>query len=486
MKVVVGTVHNFDVAKNFGFIKADGFSSDIFFQRLELPTDLRETQSKEQVVGQLVEFELKTMPDGKLRARRIIVLKKGGTAMGPRTRGRIRQYLQDKGYGFIDCDFAEKVFFLRSSLPKAYNDATESELKDLEVSFELYEKEPGKPRANAVEVLSEERRSSDGDFEAPNLPDGEVTTGEIVSFEAAKGYGFVKADSGGEDIFFLRSEMPSDIQGAQSKDEVIRRRVEFEVKVMPDGKMRAQRMMLLDDDRGPQGDDTENKSDIEEDLIQQMTDYLADKGNGCEYGAFTRTFRNVKKKTLQKHFDVMMDQGNKFPQRIELPMGHPQRVDVEDADMKSQEEDEAGVARDDMDLQDDDMVPQQPDEAEEDANAKADDYIDPNEPSIPMDQKGVMALGVVRTYDAAKGWGFIRVEGLDQDVFFPRKALPLTFHGTDVSQMPELVGVQASFDYNPSGRGGPRTDQLNLLLRWVQDDKCWILRRGKIPPKSSK
>merc|ERR1719285_648867 len=80
---------------------------------------------------------------------------------------------------------------------------------------------------------------------------GQVMSGMIVRFNAAKGYGFLVPDDLDEDIFFLRSEMPQEIQAAQSQQEVANTRVEFEVRTMPDGKMRAQRMLLMQDQPPP-------------------------------------------------------------------------------------------------------------------------------------------------------------------------------------------------------------------------------------------
>eukprot|EP00913_Durusdinium_trenchii_P001839 g1705.t1 len=110
------TVFNLQVqAEGFGFMRADGIAGDVFFARAELPIELRE-EEKDQVMGKHMEFELKTMPDGKLRAKKLLALRRIGGH--PRARGRVIKYHQDKGYGFIDCGWADNVFFMRSSLPK--------------------------------------------------------------------------------------------------------------------------------------------------------------------------------------------------------------------------------------------------------------------------------------------------------------------------------------------------------------------------------
>lgn len=479
-RIVVGCVITFDAAKGFGFLKAEGIAGDIFFPRSELPPDLREVERNE-IMGKYLECELKKMPDGKLRAKKIVVLRNTQGAKGPRTRGRVVKFTEDKGYGFIACEFADNVFFLRSALPKEFHEADLEELKELELSFELYSKEQGKPRANNLEVVGSSRHDAD-DEDKPRIESGEVLVGEIVNFECPKGFGFVRSPRCSEDIYFVRAEMPQEISSAQKKEEVIRRRVEFEVVVMPDGKMRASKMLLLDDDVPlPPAEETED--DLDDSLLQEMGEFLASKGNGTELGYFSSQFPKIKKRKLQQHFDIFPEDGQQGPggrHRIELRQDHPLRVDVED------EVKEDAVRDTDMQEYLDGDIPEAPDE-DPAANMADDDVddIDPNEPSIPLGP-GVTPLGVIRSYDAEKGFGFIRCRGLPEDVFFPRSALPKSFHGRNPKDMPELLGVQVSFDYKPSGGKGPRTDKLNLLLRWLKADECWVLNRSAIPPKPKK
>merc|ERR1719162_472992 len=74
---------------------------------------------------------------------------------------------------------------------------------------------------------------------------GRVHTGAICSFDAVKGYGFVTPDGLQglhEDVFYLRGELPPDLKDA-SREDLVSKRVEFEVVQMPDGKLRAKRMV---------------------------------------------------------------------------------------------------------------------------------------------------------------------------------------------------------------------------------------------------
>ncbi|CAJ1374180.1 unnamed protein product [Effrenium voratum] len=459
-KLALGTVANYDPNKGFGFLKSETIPTDVFFQRQELPLELRE--EKKELVGKLMEFEVKKMRDGKLRARKLLHLKRGSGPLGPRARGRVIKYHKEKGYGFIDCDFANNVFFLRSSLPKDLNDASLEELKELEISFELSSKEPGKPRASHLEILGRERLPAG---KAPQ--EGEILSGEIVAFEPGKGYGFVKTKSCEEDVYFIRAELPPELSESERREEVVGEHVEFELQIMSDGKLRAQRMV-----RNSPGDE----SDLEEEVVQEMTDYLAESRGRQDYGKFTNRFPRVKKPKIQKHFEIITRDGRAV---VALPPDHPQR---EDSPPNSPHDSPNEV---------DEPIEELPDDQRDDERDMLDDFpedrlegeleVDPNEPSIPLGP-GVQPLGIIRDYDAGKGYGFIRCEGLEEDVFFPRQALPKSFQGQNTREMPELKGVQVSFDYNPSHSRGPRSDTVTLLLSWLQADRCWLLKRAKIPP----
>lgn len=450
-RVVVGTVHSYDVSKGFGFMKAEGLNGDIFFARSELPVELRE-EEKEQLLGKHMEFELKTMPDGKFRARKLLHLRRIG---GPRARGRVIKYYQEKGYGFMDCGWADNVFFLRSSLPKDLNDAPFEELKELEISFEVTSKD-GKPRAKGLEIVGRERQASD--HKEPQ--DGETLIGEIVNFDPTKDFGFVRAKDCDQDIYFTRAELPSELSGSDRRDQVVGKEVEFEVQVKSDGKLRAHQMQL-----SSAGEPGEPESELEDDVVQEMEDFLVDNGNRQNYGNFTNRFPRVRKSKLLKHFRIVDGDGRQF---VELPLDHPRRTAEESVEEATRDAPGPEEFVDDF--------PEGP------TQEVGEDDVDPNEPAIPLGP-GLHPLGVIRDYDAKKGFGFIRCQGLSEDVFFPRTALPKSFQGQNIRDMPELRGVQVSFNYNPSGGRGPRTDSVQLLLRWLAADKCWLLKRTPIPAK---
>uniref|UniRef100_A0A7S2MX99 CSD domain-containing protein n=1 Tax=Zooxanthella nutricula TaxID=1333877 RepID=A0A7S2MX99_9DINO len=283
----------------------------------------------------------------------------------------------------------------------------------------------------------------------------------IVRFNSAKGYGFLEPDDLDEDIFFLRSEMPQEIQSAQSQQEVANKRVEFEVRTMPDGKLRAQRMTMMQDQPPPgnrkQRESAENLPPLDESLVDEMVDFLAESGGGADYGKFASRFSRVKKVQLEQHFDIFsMEKG----QRIELPPGHPRRQD-DGLDGAAGPEGDGRPEGDDAPAED---------------GIEGEDDVSPDEPAIPPGP-GCEPYGAIKQYDPMKGYGFVGVEGFEEDIFFPRGALPESFQGKKKSQMPELVGVEVSVELGPDGDKGPRAQRLRLLLKWHAGDQCWLLRR---------
>merc|ERR1712232_1130490 len=99
-----------------------------------------------------------------------------------------------------------------------------------------------------------------------------------------------------------------------------------------------------------------------------------------------------------------------------------------------------------------------------------------DELSIPP-SVGCTPVGRIKNYDPSRGFGFITVEGRAEDIFFPRSALPVTFHGKKRSEMPELNGVEVAFEEDPEQKGqtGVRASKVNLLLKWHASDECYLL-----------
>merc|ERR1712054_704330 len=108
------------------------------------------------------------------------------------------------------------------------------------------------------------------------------------------------------------------------------------------------------------------------------------------------------KKQLEEHFNVSVvdgDPGNSKGQRIELREEH--------GGVSMKEEDEIKEEEEEM--------------KEEEVHTPAeneDEDVSMDDPAIPLGP-GCSPHGVIRSYDPAKGFGFITCTGHPEDIYFP-------------------------------------------------------------------
>jgi len=600
---ISGIIIRYEEIKGFGFIKPDEGGEDVFFLKVELPPEMSAASRREEIVQTHVEFELEERPDGKMRAKRCVLLEAapgfnpdgmsgGDDTQEPielpsgahRTRGRIVRWDRTKGYGFVKCPGeAKDVFFIPSVLPTDLRDKLDrgENLEHLEVEVDVIEPEEGKPRAERVVPVG-------GPVGGPGVVrrQGATQFGVILRFESHKGFGFIDPDDFDEDIFFQRMELPPPLRESQHKEQVVGRRVEFEVKTMPDGKKRALRCTVAPPagtkgapleigqeapctgkirrfDRGkgfgfievpgtqdvfflpsclppdmrhnlrdnlegvevnfvyyvneegktrgkdiqpvfgnrgggggggggfnhlppppfmgmppmaamfgmpppqafmppppvPQGGhgrqerdrdrrrDDEDAPPLDHRFVADMMQFLIKEGGSMDFGKFTSRFQRVKKRQLQEHF--VFTEAVHGLCRIELPPGHP--------DLRDREEDD-GIME------------------EEERGPDMDGGPPPDEPAI-VPSEGCQPQGRIHSYDPGKGFGFVKVEGFKEDIYFHRNALPTIFHGKNRSEMPDLVGCEVGVEMGPPGDKGPKAERLHLHLTWHRSDRCWLLKR---------
>lgn len=104
--------------------------------------------------------------------------------------GVMTRWNADKGYGFIKPDDGSRNVFCHFS---ALLGGKDSMRDGVHVKFEVVDSDKGK-RADKVEV--------DSDQSGGDVPQPATGTGEIQTWLSDKGYGFIKPDSGGSDLFF--------------------------------------------------------------------------------------------------------------------------------------------------------------------------------------------------------------------------------------------------------------------------------------------
>jgi len=147
--------------------------------------------------------------------------------------GTVKGFGAQKGFGFITCPEVEgDIFFGHRDLP-AELQGQDIPLKDCTVHFELQHGPDGRPQAKQVQV--------EGTFAGAGGTPGEDTySGEIKSFNAAKGFGFLACQTLEGDVYFQARDIPAHLQIAP----LVGMRGTFNVHVTQDGKNQARNMKL--------------------------------------------------------------------------------------------------------------------------------------------------------------------------------------------------------------------------------------------------
>lgn len=173
------TVRWFDPDKGFGFLALGDDAEDLFVHASQVvggpePKVLRE--------GQVVEYELGEGDRGP-QARRVRVVSELSPSAALGVLGTVEWYEPTKGYGFVAPDDGGAQVFVHSSAIVGGTVLGEGQ----RVAFLVVEGEKG-PQADHVLPLKAQ-------------PAADGADGTVTWYDEIKGFGFIKPDAGGEDVF---------------------------------------------------------------------------------------------------------------------------------------------------------------------------------------------------------------------------------------------------------------------------------------------
>jgi len=219
-----GVVTSYGMKKGYGFIQSEQIQGDVFFLRGSLPAELAGGFFPElsfQLKGTRVAFSVQRSQTGKSEAVNI----KFVPVQGKPVVGEVKTYNEAKGYGFItsSCIDGQDILFSRKEVPAAFQGM---DLKGEKCAFVVERKPDGKLQATNLKL---KRRPGQGQLalmggsnmmgmfgmgqfgkgfgkgsgkgfgKGGDRPEPGMQ-GTIVSYNAAKGYGFIKSGRG--DVYF--------------------------------------------------------------------------------------------------------------------------------------------------------------------------------------------------------------------------------------------------------------------------------------------
>lgn len=143
--------------------------------------------------------------------------------------GLVKSFNPIKGFGFINSQaIGGDLFFHRKELPAEIQSGDISSLQGRTVAFELRSGEGGRARAGRVQLLP---------------TDGQPTMGTVKSYSERNGYGFITTPSLSRDVHFKRGDMPPELHSCTGV-ELAGKNVVFRVEVLKDGKLKAMNLQL--------------------------------------------------------------------------------------------------------------------------------------------------------------------------------------------------------------------------------------------------
>jgi len=425
-----GTVKSWNGAKGFGFISDSTLGGDIFFSRAELPEDAKEVQGTF-LTGRPVVFDAAQNPDGRYKATAVVVPFVEGQSLA----GRIKSFSDRNGYGFItSSSLTEDVRFQKTDLPTV---GPGVKVQEQLVTFEVTRRPDGKLMATKVRFQSRriaDRVGAGGDnmmgggmgmgsmgmggmgmggmgmggmgMGGMGMHDGGFMHGTIKSYSEKNGYGFINFHGYPADIKFGRHDL-SGVANVTAGSAVT-----FTLNQTMDGRMTATNVFPL----------------AAGDVVGTVKSYSEKNGYGFltvpGYPMDIKFGRGDVSGTLNRGDDVSFS----CSQTIDGRMVAQNLVPLVGGKGMKRSGDGAGSARA--------------------KKARMEEVL-----------TGQSGSGIIKSYNSAKGFGFISGLDMQEDVFFLKTALPVTSQNL---QGQDLKGKKVVFEIAQTGDGKVRAQNIQM------------------------
>mmetsp|Transcript_8318 Transcript_8318/g.21088 ORF Transcript_8318/g.21088 Transcript_8318/m.21088 type:complete len:326 (+) Transcript_8318:73-1050(+) len=239
---MAGTIKSYNSSKGYGFIASSMATGDVLFNGCDLQSLADGADPK----GHLVVFQAQAKPDGKLHATRIMfqskkIAEKCGFTDGaatPQTAQNIPPSQQSQISQLSQTLMTQLIGQLNhlgqtGQISQMGQVAQQiAQLAQLGGAAAGGAKRPAPSTAGTVAVKKPKPSASS---EVEMFSTGQYHQGDVKSYNAVKGFGFITSSGLTEDVFFMRSALPVELQ-SQTLQGCF---VTFELAKTPDGKLRA-------------------------------------------------------------------------------------------------------------------------------------------------------------------------------------------------------------------------------------------------------
>lgn len=336
--------------------------------------------------------------------------------------GTVKSWNGMKGFGFIEGSALETdVMFSHNELPEEWRNVHSKFMTGRTVDFKAQQGSDGRYKASMVSVP---------------FAEGWPVVGRIKSYSEKHGYGFIVSSQMNQDIRFDRNVIDVPATPALQGQLVV-----VDIAIRPDGKYNASRVSLQENPRmGPMPP-----------AAPAATPYVNGNRGSAEHQGLNSMVGIVKAFNLRAGMGCLTVSG--YAGDVAFNASDPGIIVGSMVSFSPSNTDGRLWANNVLPIASSTHSVKRPMDLSS-ARAGADRWKKPRTHEVAT---GQYASGQIKTYSEQKGFGFIRSDGLAEDVFFLRTSMPEEYRDTAGT---ELVGCTVNFELVKTVDGKSRAHQV--------------------------